>query len=104
MPGSWRVDGNTGVRKLLPGFREMAYSPQLMGRSPRFASTWIFLVAIAFGGMACGRSDLFSQRGSNGRGGTGSGGYGGNIAGSGGNGGVGFGGNGAGGFGGEGAG
>ncbi len=94
----------------------MAYSPQSMGRSPRFASTWIFLVAIACGGMACGRSDLFSSRGCpptdpnchapNGGGGyggdAGNGGNGGNGAagghsGGGGFGGVGVGGNGVGG-------
>ena len=92
-----------------------------MGRPPGFASSWSFLsvvwAAIALGGVACGRSDLFSERGcpasdpnchsTNGRGGNGyggnagGGGNGGNFGSTGGNGGGDFGGNG-GGFGGRG--
>jgi hypothetical protein len=33
-----------------------------MGRPPRFLSAWIPFLAIACGGLACGRSDLFSVR------------------------------------------
>ena len=75
-----------------------------MDRAPRFASTW-FLVAFACGGLACGRSDLFSARGNspNGRGGSGSGGNGG-FSGNGGFGSGGFGGFGVGGTGGFGSG
>jgi hypothetical protein len=72
-----------------------------MGRPPRFGFAAICVFAVASGGLACGRSDLFSKRcppgqpnctSPNGRGGIGAGGFGGDggiTAGGGGSGGYG---------------